>query len=86
MKRKAFFYLPAVLIILVFSACSRPRYYGDQGDHYRRENEERTHAAIVREQQEIIRRQEEEIKRQDLEIEDLRRQKVHNDNLRRFEK
>lgn len=37
-------------------------------------------------QEEIIKRQEEELARQQREIEDLKRQKYHNDSLRRYEK
>ena len=84
-KYRPFFVL-LVLLCISCSACSRPRYYGDQADFRRQSEDERTHESIVREQKEIIRRQEEEIRRQDLEIEDMRRQKFHNDSLRRFER
>jgi len=47
---------------------------------------EDTHKDRVRMQEEIIRRQQQEITKQDREMEDLKRQKYHNESLRRFEK
>lgn len=84
--------LPLLLTMTIFSCSSSNKNTGEfkQGILQTRSQslggkDNRSFEEKTAEQGEILKRQEMEINRQNREIEDLKRQQYHNDNLRRFE-
>lgn len=79
-------FLTAALFSVLLSGCSPKDENVDVPSTLTAGIEEQpTHEEKVLLQQEIIRRQKLEMQRQDRELEDIERQKLYNDSLRRFE-